>query len=674
MVVFAGWIFSRHPANAGSGSISVGYRCLSQQYGAYLIPITATDGTGVMAFNLPTSDPNYQAAFAGQSVGAILHTVFGINSPALTAIGITTDATTTSQLAALTVVPPDPVYMQGPSLWSQVDNILQQWYGSRYSVTILGSGLIRVVDTYALTPQTLTFGTDPIVMNSMSEDTSESYTQVIIRGRENVRPATCSLKDGSLIDPNIADEATWNIKDFLYPPGGYDTGAITVVTSTQITVKSDSSAAHWTTNYWSNLQATVSCIFPAGTNAADMELKHITANTALTAGGTSVLTLDSPLSGSSYTRYQIRGANTGGPSADYRRYNITNTYVAQHLQPMFPFAVPFSPSQFFVEQTTMPQSTISYSSGGLALQAQIPFEIVPYDGTNNGYVLFYNPVVTVNNSQAALEAGGSSITKPDDVCVFVPFSVGTLNVQSPAAGGYSGTAYSVFGVQRTLYRDYGNWLDPRQGTAMQQLADAVLATVSQALQEGQVTYYGQYMTALNPGSPIALNLTHFSRATGYESMNAPCRSVTLEWPQNGGSMWLTRINFSTRRQAYSGDRLYVHANYAEGQAWAGGKLMAGAAPIGMPALGGSPLAAPDAMSNIPMAGQMDMTGLGMSGKDALAMSKASKQESLAASKAAARREQVDPLAQQMDAQEKQMAERTQFGQMEQMFGAMPRQD
>ena len=161
--------------------------------------------------------------------------------------------------------------MQGPSLWSQVDNILQQWYGSRYCVTILGSGLIRVVDTYALAPETLTFGTDPIVLNSMSEDTSESYTQVIIRGRENVRPATCSLKDGSLIDPNITDELTWNIKDFLYPPGGYDTGAITVVTSTQITVHSDSAATHWTTNYWSNLQATCELYLPSGnSNAADM--------------------------------------------------------------------------------------------------------------------------------------------------------------------------------------------------------------------------------------------------------------------------------------------------------------------------------------------------------------------------------------------------------------------
>ena len=93
-----------------------------------------------------------------------------------------------------------------------------------------------------------------------------------------------------------------------------------------------------------------------------------------------------------------------------------------------------------------------------------------------------------------------------------------------------------------------------------------------------------------------------------------------------------------------------------------------------PDFGGSPLAQFDASSNIPMMGQVDMTGLGMSKQDALAMSKASKQESQKASYAAAHREQVDPLAKQMEAQEKQMAENTQFGQMEQMFGAMPRQD
>ena len=93
VVVFSGWIFSRHPDNAGSGSISIGYHCLSQQYGAYLIPITATDGTGVMAFNLPNrADPNLSGGvcWAGGR-GLSLHTVFGINSPSPDEqIGITT--------------------------------------------------------------------------------------------------------------------------------------------------------------------------------------------------------------------------------------------------------------------------------------------------------------------------------------------------------------------------------------------------------------------------------------------------------------------------------------------------------------------------------------------------------------------------------------------------------
>jgi hypothetical protein len=47
-------------------------------------------------------------------------------------------------------------------------------------------------------------------------------------------------------------------------------------------------------------------------------------------------------------------------------------------------------------------------------------------------------------------------------------------------------------------------------------------------------------------------------------MSAPVRTVTLTWPQEGGSPWATGLNFSTRRQMYSGDRLYVHPMYAAG--------------------------------------------------------------------------------------------------------------
>jgi hypothetical protein len=214
-LVFNGWIFSRHPSGAGTDQITIGYRCMSLKYKAYTVPITGTDGTGTMAFNLPTTDPNYAPNLAGLSVGSILFDLFTIDAPALAAYGISADSTTQSQLAALTVVPPDPVYLSGPSLWSQSDQLMQQWYGSRYAVTILPTGLIRLIDTYALTPTTLTFGQDPIALNSMMEDTSECYTQVVVRGRDNVIAATVSLGNGDLVDPNTATEPTWTLNDFL---------------------------------------------------------------------------------------------------------------------------------------------------------------------------------------------------------------------------------------------------------------------------------------------------------------------------------------------------------------------------------------------------------------------------------------------------------------------------
>lgn len=565
---FSGRIFSRHVANAGTGSITIGYRCLSLKYLAYMVPITAADGTGVMAFNLPPTDQAYAPNQAGLSVGQILTEVFNINASALSAIGISTDSTTTSQLATLTVVSPDPVYVQGPSLWSQVDQIMNQWYGSRFCVIILPSGLIRLVDTQSLTLETLTLGTDPVVLSAFSEDTSESYTQVVVRGRDLVIPAVASLSDGSLVDPNVTAEATWNLNDFLFPQGGFDQGSITSVSATQCTIVSDSPTQHVAANFWSGVQAQIALIDPLSTAITGYEYQRITANTAMAPGGSCVITFALPIGATGYTRYQIRG-NTVGLSDCYRRYNITNTFVAQHLVTYFPYAVPFSPSQFAVEQTNFPISTITISNSGLPWQFSLPFEVVPFDGTTNGYVLFYAPIVQQFNSQQALLAGGSAVQKPVDVSVFIPYSKGALSVQSPSGGGFSGTAFSRFNVQRTLFRDYSTWVDPAQSSSIQMLADSILSTVNQVNQDGQITYYGQYTPALTPGSPIALSIAHFSQTTSYEALQAPCRSVTLEWPQSGSTQWITRISFSTRRQAYSGERLYLHANYQEGGGWFG---------------------------------------------------------------------------------------------------------
>ena len=64
----------------------------------------------------------------------------------------------------------------------------------------------------------------------------------------------------------------------------------------------------------------------------------IVANTALTAGGTSVLTLGTPLTSLLYSSYKIWGLDAG-PSIVFRKYKITNSAIAAALLNYFPYPV-----------------------------------------------------------------------------------------------------------------------------------------------------------------------------------------------------------------------------------------------------------------------------------------------------------------------------------------------
>lgn len=558
---FSGWVFSRAPDSFGVGPGRVGYRCLGLSYGASMVPITASDGTGTMAFNLPVTDPNYVPTQSGKSVGDIIKQVLDQHAAALAAIGVT--SYNAAEIAALTVVSPDPVSISGNSLWQQLAQLVQQWYGSRYALYCHPSGVVRCHDTTNLTSETITLDADPAILTAMSEDTSECYTQVVLRGRADVEPAYLSIHDGTLAPGWTADDQSkWNYGEVLYPTGAYDVGALSNVTSTQVTVRSDDAKEAWATNFWDGIQGQIALIDPAATNINGFEYRQVTACSALVAGGTATITVDRPLTGNAYTRYQLRG-EPGGLSAVWRKYTIPNTYVAQHLAERFNFAVPWMPAQGVLTMTNFPTAVVCFTSDGLATQFPARFEVVPYDGVNDGYILFYQPVVALNNSQSALVAGGSNVSAPVDVQVLVPYSRGPLSVTSPSGGGHSGTAHTLFGVERTLYRDYPSWIDGGASSSMQVLADSVLATCSNAIQEGSITYLGKYSTALIGGSwPICLSIARATGTTGYESMKAPVRTLTLEWPQSGGAEWVTHLSFSTRRQWYSGDRLYVHPMYA----------------------------------------------------------------------------------------------------------------
>ena len=560
-LVFSGVIVSIHPGrDTITGGIVVGYRALGYKYLANTIPITnPNDLSGRIVFNLPSDDPNYVADQSGLSVGEMLSELFTGNAAALTGVGIT--GFNATDLQALTVVPPVPVVLQGSKFWNAVEDLINRWC-NQYVAAIPANGTIRVFDSTALPSFTLTLDEDPIDIENISRDTTDCATRVIVRGTAEVEPAYLSLSDGTLAPAFSATEiANWNYYDFSEPQGAVDDGVVTALASTQATIQSNDSSTTWGVNYWSNIDAWIFLINPVATGIAQIESRRVTANTALTAGSTSTLTFDRPLVNGGYTKYHIVG-QPAGESQTWRLYNIVNTYIAQHLVNKFPAPVPWRAGESIV-LTNYPASSICYSPSGQPpyLQAPATFEVM----IATGQIQFSEPVVRIFGTLANLELGGSNTDGiPNDILILVPYSRGALSTQAPATG-YSGTAYTVDGIERTLYVDVPTWINPDDQSSMTALAEATLATVQDAVVEGSILYDGKYSQALTVGQAVSIAGNGYT--TGWENLKAPIRGCELVWPRGGATSWATRLEFSTRRRPFIGDRLYIHPAFTGGAAW-----------------------------------------------------------------------------------------------------------
>ncbi|WP_165235382.1 hypothetical protein [Aquisphaera insulae] len=180
-------------------------------------------------------------------------------------------------------------------------------------------------------------------------------------------------------------------------------------------------------------------------------------------------------------------------------------------------------------------------------------------GSSPGYLVFDQPICAAYSSQAAMQAGGSAISPPTDLKLLLAFSRGAISVTKPASG-YEGTAFTTNGVERTLYRDFPQWLDYRDTSSYQTLAQEILDTVKNTVVEGNMTYSGKYSSALTLGS--ALNIAGNGYTTGYEAIAAPIRGVVLDFvPEGGQTPWVTSLSFSTRMRPFVGDRLYQHPGW-----------------------------------------------------------------------------------------------------------------
>jgi hypothetical protein len=564
--VFTGQIVSRSVSGIGAGVIAVGYHALGLRYLANQVITTGADGTGRTIYNLPHTDPNWSQNLSGLSVGTILADYFAQHAAQLSAIGVSQPPA--SDLAPLSTVPVDPVMLSGRIL-DAADGLLAGWGYSKYAIYIdPDTSTIRVADTTALTPITLTLDSDPIQVPSLSVDTSNCYTAVVLRGAGQIGAAVLSLGTGTLVGEATsgggwtpAQRAAWNWASFAFPSNSVR-GTITSMTSTTITADAFAGpVTTWAVNYWSQSQVWVQFGFGGGgASYSTSETAEVTAVTA-TAGGSATFTVDVPFQSTIYTSIEVRGAPTGAAMV-YRRYNIPDTVqrpsdgapLNRHLTQQFMGSVPWAPVDGIVTQATGPSGEIYDAAGTRAFFGT--FQIMPSpDGIQPGYIVFDQPTVSVYSTQSSMVAGTPD-NIPSDVKVLVPYSDGSLSARAPASG-YQGTAATAYGIQRTLYRDYPSWVAKGQSTNMATLAQNFLDCMKDAVISGGVVYHGLPFAFMTMGR--SLNLAGgMAAGSQFAAMNCPVRRVTVEWPDSGGARQVTHIAFDSRRKPYSGDSLYLH--------------------------------------------------------------------------------------------------------------------
>lgn len=563
---FSGWIAQIQPGWSDSGQ-TWGYRCLGKKWAANQIPVTAVDGSGLITYNLAADSEDYLPSMSGKSVGQIVSGLLSSHSSQLAALGITTDATTASQLAGLTLVPSDPVYISGERFWLALETVLQRWARNLRTV-ITPAGLVRFVDITSGTSRTLTLGTDPVVPPLFSRDWNHCATRVIARGKGDIAPAYVSLSQGTLEAAwSSTEQDDWTWADFATPGDAFDEGTVTTTGGpTSITVKSNSLTRNWPTNFWNDRQAWIYLQSGSGTGLTYSEARPVSACTSLSAGGTATITLGYPLDNSgsgAWSTYQLIGkvaplGSPGGRNNVYRLFNVVTPghWIEQHLVKRFPQPVPFiglNNSSAQLVNTPCCLVLLNLSGGSQS------FRVNPTDGT----VLFDRPIVETFNSQEALNLGGSAVTIPDEIYMMLAYSRGALQaIYPPDVGGvpqYAGTAYSAAGLQRTHTVDVETWAYKGNQATMVSFAQMMHQSMCDTVVEGAVRYQGQWTAVLDPTGGHRLCFAGNGYTTGDESLNVPVRSVSFQLQSTGGGLqWTTELRVSSRRDPRTDEGFYQH--------------------------------------------------------------------------------------------------------------------
>jgi hypothetical protein len=573
------------------------YACTDLKHRANRCTIAGLDGSGVASFNLRPDDYLYLYATSGQTVGNIIKAILqgATNAAALDAMGVggytslsppTLPTITLADLAALDVVPAEPVQLQGESFLNTLEQLILRWH-PQFALWVRPDGVIRVRSIFgfaanALTVPTNETGGDPIDYPTYQVSCKNCFTAVAIRGL-NIDRAECSVAEGTLVKGwTPAQEAAWTIDDFLQPRDASDDGDLSAVTTATATVTSDYATAHWPANFWNATErgGWIQFIWSAGTGIEVHEERQITTSTAMTPGGSASIGWDAslPLGNTNYDRYHIRGLNspmatvdrrflpsepgvtigavTGPPPVAAHPAAGLETWVGSHMYPRFPKGT-WLGNNSSIEQIFYPAAQVYWSADG-----NYPYFVVPIKcqiNPKDGSITLTEPAVSKFGNSAALEAGYPASFADglwSDVRIVFPYNRGGLEARAPASG-YSGTAFTKYGIQRVKVIPFDALTWAGDVPAMVQLATEHLKVLRDAVIQGSVIHH-ELPAGFDPFvMGYGLTITFPGLTTPIDGEMLPVRSMTCHWPEEG-EFHRFEFEFSNLKRPFEGDSRFIH--------------------------------------------------------------------------------------------------------------------
>ncbi len=500
----------------------------------------------------------------------------------------TLPAATVSDCAALTVIPPFQLSFCGERLFQSVESVVQTCHPNHW-LQVDPAANIRLLDQRLCTNNTVTLGgSDPRwLMPNLHRDHSDCYSQLIVRGDVDVSGVYLSvlptamtgtivyngpLSGGTNVNTgglypdfafgpyttNAAAIAAWTPSSYnqLSLQGGQDQGSCTCSSTTQVVITSSNTALTLTADELdqtaTGLHATITVLTQVISSLQQLFSTLVIANTSMTAGGTSTLTVATPLPSTAYNAYFLTFSSQAG-NVVYRRYVAVDPAVGAQLQQYFPYQFAFTNAAGNAAAlTSAPVGMVLWSPSGSAPWQESDFS-VSVDPTS-GTVLFPSPT--------ALVYGGGMVTPPSNVMAFLPVANGDLQVFAPSSSTYAGTLYTVEGIERTKTITLREWTENSYNANIQMFCNEQFDSIKDVIIEGRLDYLGLPALYLAPGQAVSIAGSTYT--TGYESLALPVSSIEVQFrPGPDGTSYFSSLELSNRRMRYSGE-VYVRPS-ATGQ-------------------------------------------------------------------------------------------------------------